>query len=187
MDEAPESADRLAALARRAGRGDRTASAELLRSLQDTIYRFTLAQLRDDEAAREATQETAVRMLQSIDRFHGGSRVTTWALGVARNVCRERRRRRSPVDYDLALVQDNYLPEEGVDQRDDAFRLQKGVDNLPTRQREAVILRYFQQLSISDTAAAMGCSEGAVKASLWQALRRLRGELKALIREENAP
>ena len=187
MDGPSEPADRLAECARRARRGDRRAAAELLRALQDTIYRFALAQLRDDEAAREATQETAVRVLQSIHRYDGRSRASTWALGVALNVCRERRRQRSGVDHDLSLVPSPDAPEAPVEARDDADLLRTKIDRLPPRQREAVVLRYFEQLSVRDTAEAMGCSEGAVKASLWQALRRLRRELGFVLGERSTP
>lgn len=170
-------------LVRRARRGDREAAAELLRGLQHTIYRFALAQLRDEEAAREATQETAVRILQGIQRFSGRSRLTTWALGVTLNVCRERRRKRPLAACELSLVADDAsAPADSlVDSADDARRLRQEIDRLPARQREAVVLRYFEQLSVRETAESMGCSEGAVKASLWQGLRKLKEALGATI------
>ena len=52
------------------------------------------------------------------------------------------------------------------------------VRTLPRRQREAVVLRYLEELSTAETARAMGCSEGAVKAYLHRALGSLRAELE---------
>lgn len=158
----------------------------MLRGLQDTLFRFALSQLRDREAANEATQETAVRLLQAIERFDGRSRVTTWALGVALNVCRERRRaRRFDSDRELSHVaaSDCGSGERRAAERETAERLNDELDRLPPRQREAVTLRYFEGLSVRETAEAMRCSEGAVKASVWQALRRLRTELRSVIGE----
>jgi RNA polymerase sigma factor (sigma-70 family) len=53
--------------------------------------------------------------------------------------------------------------------------------DLPERQREAVILRYFEELSVEDTAAAMNCAPGTVKATVHQALRALRKRLAVLV------
>ena len=49
--------------------------------------------------------------------------------------------------------------------------------NLPDRQREAIVLRFFEELSVEETAAAMNCAEGTVKATVHQALRSMRQKL----------
>ncbi|QDT67847.1 RNA polymerase sigma factor SigX [Planctomycetes bacterium MalM25] len=178
-DEADNATDqrRLAELARAARSGDRAATAELLRALQDPIYRFALAQLADPDAAAEATQETGLRLLRAIGRFEGRSRVTTWALGVALNVCREQRRKRTTQsDPERIEATPDRAPstEAVLGLGEDQQRLHDALDALAPRQREAITLRYLQQLSLAETAQAMGCSPGAVKATVWQALRRLR-------------
>ncbi len=178
-DEADNATDerRLAELARSARGGDRAATAGLLRALQDTIYRFALAQLGDPDAAAEATQETGLRLLRAIDRFEGRSRVTTWAIGVALNVCREHRRRRAPQnDPERIEATPDHAPstEALLGRGEDQQRLLTALGGLAPRQREAITLRYLQQLTLAETAQAMGCSPGAAKATVWQALRRLR-------------
>lgn len=178
-DEADNATDpnRLVELVRSARDGDRAALADLLRALQDPIYRFALTQLADPDAAAEATQETGLRLLRGLDRFEGRSRVTTWALGVALNVCREHRRRRTaqsdPERIDTAL-DETPSPESRLGRDEDQQRLGEALRRLAPRQREAITLRYLEQLSLADTAEAMGCSPGAAKATVWQALRKLR-------------
>lgn len=175
----PTDAEHLLRLAQAARRGDRQAAADLLRGLQDTIYRFALAQLRDPEAAIDATQETGLRLLKGIDRFEARSRVTTWALGVALNVCREHRRRRPTQSDSEAFECEAGDPGIGsaIETDEEAARLRTAIEGLAPRQREALTLRYYEQLSVAETAEAMGCSAGAVKATVWQALRRLRAAL----------
>jgi RNA polymerase sigma factor (sigma-70 family) len=55
--------------------------------------------------------------------------------------------------------------------------MQLALSNLPDRQREAVVLRYLEQMDVSDTAELMGCAPGTVKASVHAGLSRLRAML----------
>lgn len=57
-------------------------------------------------------------------------------------------------------------------------RLQVAIAKLPERQQEAIVLRYLESLSIDETAKVMNVSQGTVKATINQALNRLRGYLK---------
>ncbi len=163
----------------RGGRAD--AQAALVGALQDVWYRYTLSLLRDPEQARDATQETALRFLRSLRRFNGGSSLKTWSLGIATNVCRERRRQRQHQTLPTEPGKADTLPgpSQQVELREQRDRLLLVLGDLPDRQHEAVVLRYLEQLSVRDTAAVMGCAEGTVKATLSQALRSLRQRLGA--------
>lgn len=167
----------------RARRGERDALQALMLGLQDTWYRFCLTQLRDTDTARDATQETAVRFMRHLPAFRGESRIETWSLGIALNVVREFRRN----------VQKNRQLEsaEGVNPRDPATdanerdtlepdelqNVHKLLSELPERQREAIVLRFFEDRSVEETAQAMNCAEGTIKATVFQALRSLRQKL----------
>jgi RNA polymerase sigma-70 factor (ECF subfamily) len=170
-------AARSASLIERARRGDEAARAALLRKLQDPWYRFTMAMLGDVEDARDATQETALRFCRRLTAFRGDSELTTWAFGIAVNVCREtlRRRARKP-DGDRIAAMRRSPPEPPAQAGDNeqAVRLRDLVGQLPPRQREAIVLRYFEQLTLADTADVMQCAVGTVKATVAQALRNIR-------------
>ena len=172
--------------------GDRPAQARLLRWLQDPWYRLCLSLLGDVEKAREATQETALRFLRQLPLFRGDSHIRTWALGIAINVAREMRR--SPraatgvAEWDAlaASLADGrraarLSPDAAAELAEQRDRLRAVLDDLPERQREAVVLRFFEELSVEDTAAAMNCAPGTVKATVHQAIRSLRQRLKVLV------
>ncbi|MEM6392073.1 MAG: sigma-70 family RNA polymerase sigma factor [Planctomycetota bacterium] len=167
----------------RAQLGDRDAQASLIRGLQDVWFRYCWSMLRDDEMARDATQETARRFLAGLAQFRGASRLRTWSLGIATNVCRELQRkcpRKLAGEPSLRLVRDDAAgPADQAVDREDQAALYRVVEALPDRQREAVVLRYFEGLSTAEAAEAMACSPGTVKATLSQALRKLRGQLEA--------
>ena len=72
-------------------------------------------------------------------------------------------------------------PEAAAELSEQRDRLRAVLGDLPQRQREAVVLRFFEELSVEDTAAAMNCAPGTVKATVHQALRALRQRLGVLV------
>jgi RNA polymerase sigma-70 factor (ECF subfamily) len=164
--------------------GDRDAQAELLGQLQDPWFRMCCSLLGDAEKAREATQETALRFLKLLPRFRGESQLKTWSLGIAINVAREMRRSASnrAVGIDGTELGEMKLhvepsPDETAEQAEQVSLLRASLKDLPERQREAIVLRFFEDLSVEETAAAMHCAAGTVKATVHQALRALKNKL----------
>ena len=166
-----------------ARRGDRTAQARLLSALQDVWFRFCLSQLRGDrDLAADATQETALRFLKQLGSFRGESQLQTWSLSIALNVCRETRRKRQLDPLDAAGEPAAVTSGVGhlTEDEEETAVLKRTLASLPDRQREAITLRFFEELSVEETAAAMNCATGTVKATVHQALKVLREKLKQL-------
>ncbi|MEO6436027.1 MAG: sigma-70 family RNA polymerase sigma factor, partial [Tepidisphaeraceae bacterium] len=142
-----------------ARRGDRPAQGRLLSALQDVWFRFCLSQLRSAEQARDATQETALRFLRQLSSFRGESQLKTWSLSIALNVVREMRRRRcatseNEVDLNQLAPERSSGGFEQADHVESRQLLRAQLANLPDRQREALVLRFFEDLSIDETAIA---------------------------------
>ena len=171
-----------AAVIEAARRGDRVAQARLLSGFQDVWFRFCLSQLRGDrDAAADATQETALRFLKQLGSFRGESQLQTWSLSIAVNVVREIRRKRGFETLDAAPEPAAVVPtRDQVVDEDERELLKETLASLPDRQREAITLRFFEELSVEETAAIMNCATGTVKATVHQALRALREKLKQL-------
>ena len=70
-------------------------------------------------------------------------------------------------------------PEEQLEQKQIVSAIEAAIENLPARQREAFLLRYWEELDVSETAAAMGCSEGSVKTHCSRAVHALAAALTA--------
>jgi RNA polymerase sigma-70 factor (ECF subfamily) len=128
----------------------------------------------DREVAHDATQEAFARALRQWRKVREMDRPDGWVYVVAMNQLRdhwrrtERRRGRAP--HSEFVADDTSAVATRISVRD-------AIATLPTRQREAVVLRYLADLSLSDIAEAMGCAVGTVKATLHQAMASMRIEL----------
>ena len=164
-------------------RGDRQARAQLLTTLQNVWYRFCLSQLGNADRAADATQETALRFLKQLSHFRGESQLQTWSLGIALNVVREMKRKRTPDSLadDPNLAAEQSSADSKIETAEEQTQMRAVLQTLPDRQREAIVLRFFEELSVEQTAAAMDCAVGTVKATVHQALRALREKMKQSI------
>ncbi|HTD51333.1 MAG TPA: sigma-70 family RNA polymerase sigma factor [Acidimicrobiia bacterium] len=148
---------------------------EFYESFFDRVARALALTGANRDLAHDATQEGFARALRHWRKVREMDRPDGWVYVVAMNQLRDRRRR-SERRRERALTTDD----GGVDNtRAVATRVsvRDAIALLPTRQRQAVVLRYLADLPIADVADAMGCATGTVKATLHQALRNLRVEL----------
>jgi RNA polymerase sigma-70 factor (ECF subfamily) len=86
---------------------------------------------------------------------------------------------RDPLDT-LQVENDNTVrPAEALERSQVIALIEQGLESLPARQREAFLLRYWEELDVSETARAMGCSQGSVKTHCSRATHALAAFLKA--------
>jgi RNA polymerase sigma-70 factor (ECF subfamily) len=166
----------------RASTGDDEAFSSIASAVQDDLYRFALGQGANSADAAEAVQETLLRAYRGRDKWKKGWDALSWLYGMTMNVVRELRRqwrRAGAYGLDLDGVQARQAPavEPPLDPAE-MTALVAAIESLPDRQREAVTLRFLQEMSVKDTAEAMGCAEGTVKAAVFAALGNLRKVLK---------
>jgi len=146
--------------------------AELYESHFDRVYAFVARRLRDRDAAQDVTAEVFHRALIHLPRFEWrGVPFSAWLLRMASNAIVDRSQRLARENGTVPV--DNRYAEslEEVEGRAQLFRL---VDTLPDDQRRVVRLRFAEQRSIREIAAALGRSEGAVKQLQFRGLENLR-------------
>jgi RNA polymerase sigma-70 factor (ECF subfamily) len=165
-----------------AAEGSHSAFAAVAAASQDELSRFAIAHgLRATDAA-EVTQEALLRAYSGLRRWRKGADAAAWLCGIAMNVVRESFRkgkgRHETNGHDLdSLIED--VDGEDSPGRDALLQsLAEAVKSLPPRQREAVSCRYLRRMSVRDTAGAMGCAEGTVKAAVFAAMENLRSAMK---------
>ncbi|MGH7419964.1 MAG: RNA polymerase sigma factor, partial [Candidatus Rokuibacteriota bacterium] len=143
------------------------------------------------EDGADVTQEVFIRVHRALPRFDGRSQLRTWLYRITVNLCldfQERRRRQAWVDLD-EVVEEAPAEAGPVAQAEAAAVRQavaRAVDDLPPRQRAMVTLRLYQDLPYDEIATICECSEGTVKATMFAALRKLRGMLAEEWSEEGS-
>jgi RNA polymerase sigma factor (sigma-70 family) len=126
------------------------------------------------ELAEDLTQETLLRVWKHWPSVSEMQRPDRWALRVAFNLAKSRwRRRRIERAIDTARTAEQPLNMDPTD----VIVVRAAVAMLPPRQRAAVVVRYFNDLSVADAAMVLGCAEGTVRALTHQAVANLRVSL----------
>lgn len=169
----------------RASRGDREAMAEIVAEHYPAVYRFCARRI-GPELGQDAAQETFLIAQKSLKRFDGRSKLSTWLLGIAHNVCRNlARKRRIEMTYEQAFLEaPEHAPTEVGGPRSeqnliDREALRGALIKLSPEHREAVVLHELEELTYEEAASVLGVPVGTVKSRLFHAFAHLRRLLTA--------
>jgi RNA polymerase sigma-70 factor (ECF subfamily) len=164
--------------------GDREAFRALYEAYKDRVYSIAFHFFQADaDAAGEVTQQVFLKLMREIGRFRGDAAFSTWLYRLVVNACvdRSRRRRGEVVGTDPVALDAMAVPapshEEMFASREVASSVQRAIAALPRKLRAAILLRYFDDLSYSDMAAALNCSIGTVASRLSRGHRLLAKRL----------
>jgi RNA polymerase sigma-70 factor (ECF subfamily) len=147
---------------------------------KDFVYRLAMGFSARQDLADEITQEVFIRIVRGRKRWKPRAKFTTWLYRVTLNTSRELMRKRLREQKMLdKLKLENSIQSHNPSDKEDAPDLQNIIRKLPDRQREALVLRYYERLSIRETAKIMGCREGTIKSHLHKALKNMRRHLGA--------
>ncbi|MBO8164131.1 MAG: sigma-70 family RNA polymerase sigma factor [Brevibacillus sp.] len=154
-----------------------------MRQYGTKLLRLVYFFVRDRDLAEDITQEVFVKVYRHLPHFRGESSIHTWVYRIAVNECKGYLRSwafRKIVPMDVIESRSGASVEaEALNKldRDDVTRL---VMALPFRHRQVIVLHYYGELSIAETAAVLGLTEGAVRTRL----HRARQQLKKMMMEE---
>ncbi|EWC63419.1 putative RNA polymerase sigma factor [Actinokineospora spheciospongiae] len=159
--------------------GDTVAFGKLYDRYVDVVFRYVLFRVGDRELAEDVTSETFLRALRRITSVsYQGRDVGAWFVTIARNLVLDHvKSSRYRLEVTTPEFRDSERDEAGPEQqvmsRVTRDALLQCVDQLGDDQRECIVLRFLQGLSVAETAEIMNRNEGAVKALQHRAVRRL--------------
>jgi RNA polymerase sigma-70 factor (ECF subfamily) len=151
----------------------------LVEAYSREIFAYLWRLMGGESSAEDCLQETFLRAFRAYARFepHGSARA--WLYKIATNIARTQRRRESrlsdqEIAFDVARIKGDFSTLDEIEKRETLAAVAAAVNQLPHKQRTALILRKYQGLSYAEISVALGGTEDAARANVYQALKRLR-------------
>jgi len=165
-----------------ARRGDKAAFGRLIEAYQTPVFNLAYRMLGNADEAEQAAQEAFIRAWTRLDSYNPKHKFSTWLLSITSNYCidqiRKRRAQLLSIDGPLpphpALRSDGTSgPEAQVVVGERQELVQTLLETLPGDYRQAVILRYWYDMSYDEIAEIMNTTVSAIKSRLFRARRQL--------------
>lgn len=166
---------------------------DLYTNYHQDVFQFLFYMVKSKELAEDLVQEVYIRVLKSYDRFEGKSSEKTWLFSIARNVAIDSFRKQKgwkqrileKFDWTEQQIRDDSpVPEDIAMQREEIQMIYRCLDLCTVDQKMVIIMRYIQELSISETAEALHWTESKVKTTQHRALKVLKGHMETLLIKE---
>jgi len=164
-------------------RGDREAFRLLFEAHKDRVYSIALCFFDGNDAvAKDITQEVFLKLMTAISQFQNRSEFSTWLYRLITNTCLDRKRmlrrflpfgdwRDHAVPDREKSIEDRYI------QHEIELAVRKVIAGMKPKLRITILLKYFEDLSYDEIAAALGCSKGTVASRLNRAHQILSRKL----------
>jgi len=164
---------------------DEPAFGEFVGKYQKRFYRLAYGYLHDHEESLDAVQEAFVKIYRARRTWEPRANPFTWAYRIVANQCVDMLRKRRgttavSLDDEDSSESRTLFDAQAVDplkleiDKEERQKLMEAVLKLPRRQREIIMLRHYEDLSLQEIAEVQGCALGTVKSALHRAIASLR-------------
>jgi RNA polymerase sigma-70 factor, ECF subfamily len=156
--------------------GNRKAFSEIVKRHQKSLLRMSLRFVKDLDMAEDVVQESFIKSYEKLNAFEGRSSFKSWLFQIAVNTAKNklRERKRSTTDIDSIQLAVGAVAESSLVHSALSQEIQEEIDKLPTKQRTALILRVYEDLSFKEIADIMECPYDTAKANYRHALMKLK-------------
>lgn len=170
-------------LVEEAKKGERAAFSELVGRHQKSLLRLAVRMTRDLEHAEDIVQDSFIKAYQKLHLFEGRSSFKSWLFQIAINTAKNKMRPYRPEQIDLEKANLSVDPRAEMRLEDQEVHrlLRDEVDRLPSKQKMAISLRVFEDLSFKEIAEIMECPYDTAKANYRHALMKLRHRFQQII------
>lgn len=176
--------------------GDSEALNTLFNTFYNDVYYFALKTVKDDDLACDITQETFVEIINTLDKLEEPVAFVTWMKKITYHQCTRYFKKKKDVIVDededgntvfdtLAEERAEFIPDEALDKEDFRQTIMGMIDKLSDEQRAAVMMYYFDELTVKQIAEMQGVSEGTVKSRLSYARKAIKGSVEEYEKKNN--
>lgn len=156
--------------------GHRASFSELVKRHQKGLLRLSMRFMKDMDVAQDVVQDAFIKAYEKLNLFEGRASFKSWlyqiAVNTARNKLRENRYDFTNIDdvhLSVSATAENVLVHAAVSEI-----IQHEVDRLPFKQKTALVLRVYEDMSFAEIAVVMGCPYDTAKANYRHALLKLK-------------
>jgi len=179
--------------------GDTQQYHELIRPYERSVYMMALSFTKNEADAEDVAQEAFLKAYRNLASFRSEAKFSTWLVSIALNEARSRLRRQSNMPTDSldetpeegghispAMLRDwREVPSEALERKEVRAVLQQAIAGLPEIYKSVFLLRDVEDLTISETAAALSISTATVKVRLHRARMMLQKQLAPQLKHVN--
>ena len=174
---------------------DDSAFRSLFEGYKRLVFHMAYRLTGNTHEAEDVVQEVFIKVYRGLKGFRQECSLKTWILKITINLCRNYHRRKKLFSFlslsrgsqedgedppfEMSTQED---PSETFFHRQRLDVLNKAMKRLPRRQREVFIMKHLEEMKIREIAEVLGCSEGAIKATLFKAIHRLLPIMKEMER-----
>jgi RNA polymerase sigma-70 factor, ECF subfamily len=173
---------------------------DLIRPHERSVYVMVLSFLQNEADAEDATQEAFLKAFRNLAKFRAESKFSTWLISIALNEARGKLRQKKAMKMETldagsdedghvspALLRDwREVPSEALERKEVRQMIQLAVADLPEIYREIFLLRDVEELSVNESAEALGISVASVKVRLHRARMMLQNKLAPQLKQVNS-
>ncbi len=156
--------------------GDRRSFSELVKRHQKNLLRLSLRFVKSVDLAEDIVQDSFIKAYEKLHSFEGRASFKSWLFQIAVNTARNRLRetKRDTTDIDKVQVAVLAVAESNLVHSAVAAMIQQEVEQLPFKQKTALVLRIYEDLSFKEIAEIMECPYDTAKANYRHALLKLK-------------
>ena len=171
--------------------GNTNAFSVLVNQYKDLVFTLAYKMLKNKEEAEEVSQDTFIKTFNSINKFKGDSKFSTWIYKITYNTCLDRLKK-GKKDNNVVYIEDfnehqvktieNIL--ENIDEKERNQKIQECLQLLPSEEAFLLTLYYFDDQSIEEIAKVIDCNANNVKIKLYRGRKKLASILKEQLEPE---
>ncbi|MBQ8911547.1 MAG: sigma-70 family RNA polymerase sigma factor, partial [Clostridia bacterium] len=179
----------LTLLVAKAKAGDKRALNDLLAAFYDDLSHFALRTVKDPELAADITQDSCIEIISSIGDLENPDRFGSWARTIVYHKCMRYFNSKKEIIadenedgdtiFDQLPDEEGSLPERVLEDKEFQRIMQQLLDELPGEQRAALMLYYYEKMSVKQIASIQGVGEGTVKSRLNYGIKAVKVRVEA--------
>ncbi|MCC9017897.1 MULTISPECIES: RNA polymerase sigma factor [Flavobacterium] len=171
--------------------GETNAFAVLVDRYKNMIFTLALQMVKNREEAEEVSQDTFIKIYNSLSKFKGDSKFSTWVYKVAYNTCLDRLKKNKKEDLNISIdefsahlikTMDNAL--SALEDKERKQTIQNCLNLLPAEENFLLTLFYFEDQSLEEIGKVMGITANNVKVKLYRSRQKLAVILKKQLEPE---